>query len=49
MPTREKRAGFFLIVRGLNVWGVLNIPWLYRTSPSGGARRTSRVGAFKIA
>jgi cytochrome c-type biogenesis protein len=43
MPTLEKIAGVFLIVLGLNLMGVLKIPWLYRTyqlgngsTPSGG-------------
>lgn len=31
MPTLEKIAGVFLIVLGLNLMGVLRIPWLYRT------------------
>lgn len=31
MPTLEKIAGVFLIVLGLNLMGVIRIPWLYRT------------------
>jgi cytochrome c-type biogenesis protein len=31
LPTMEKVAGVFLIVLGLNLMGVLKIPWLYRT------------------
>jgi cytochrome c-type biogenesis protein len=31
MPTFEKIAGVFLIVLGLNLMGVIRIPWLYRT------------------
>jgi cytochrome c-type biogenesis protein len=31
MPTLEKVAGVFLIVLGLNLMGVVRIPWLYRT------------------
>ena len=31
MPTLEKIAGVFLIVLGLNLMGVIKIPWLYRT------------------
>lgn len=31
MPTLEKVAGIFLIVLGLNLMGVIKIPWLYRT------------------
>jgi cytochrome c-type biogenesis protein len=31
MPTLEKIAGIFLIVLGLNLMGVIKLPWLYRT------------------
>ena len=31
LPTLEKIAGVFLIVLGLNLMGILRIPWLYRT------------------
>ena len=31
MPTIQKGAGVLLIVPGLNLIGVLRIPWLYRT------------------
>jgi len=31
MPTLEKVAGVFLIVLGLNLMGVIKVPWLYRT------------------
>jgi cytochrome c-type biogenesis protein len=31
MPTLEKVAGVFLIILGLNLMGVIRIPWLYRT------------------
>ena len=31
LPTLEKIAGIFLIVLGLNLMGVIKIPWLYRT------------------
>jgi cytochrome c-type biogenesis protein len=31
MPALEKIAGVFLIVLGLNLMGVIRIPWLYRT------------------
>jgi cytochrome c-type biogenesis protein len=31
MPTLEKIAGVFLIVLGLNLMGVIKVPWLYRT------------------
>ena len=36
MPTLEKIAGVFLIVLGLNLMGVIKIPWLYRTFAIGG-------------
>jgi cytochrome c-type biogenesis protein len=52
MPTLEKVAGIFLIVLGLNLMGVLKIPWLYRTyqlgtagSPSGGTLALAGAGA----
>jgi len=31
MPTLNKIAGVFLVVLGLNLMGVIRIPWLYRT------------------
>jgi cytochrome c-type biogenesis protein len=31
LPTLEKIAGVFLIVLGLNLMGVIRLPWLYRT------------------
>ena len=31
LPTIEKVAGVALIVLGLNLIGVMRIPWLYRT------------------
>ncbi len=31
LPTFERIAGIFLIVMGLNLLGVIRIPWLYRT------------------
>jgi cytochrome c-type biogenesis protein len=31
LPTIEKVAGVLLIVMGLNLMGVIRIPWLYRT------------------
>jgi cytochrome c-type biogenesis protein len=37
MPALEKIAGVFLIVLGLNLMGVLKIPWLYRTYQLGTA------------
>ena len=52
MPTLEKIAGVFLIVLGLNLMGVIRIPWLYRTfsigsgsSGSGSATTLAYVGA----
>jgi cytochrome c-type biogenesis protein len=36
MPALEKIAGVFLIVLGLNLMGVIRIPWLYRTYAMGG-------------
>jgi cytochrome c-type biogenesis protein len=36
MPTLNKIAGLFLIVLGLNLMGVLKLPWLYRTYQLGG-------------
>ncbi|MPZ50667.1 MAG: cytochrome c biogenesis protein CcdA [Dehalococcoidia bacterium] len=50
MPTLEKVAGVFLIILGLNLMGVLRIPWLYRTyqlgsgtSGAGDGRETGRA------
>jgi cytochrome c-type biogenesis protein len=45
MPTLEKIAGVFLIILGLNLMGVIKIPWLYRTfaisgGTSGGSAAT---------
>lgn len=37
MPTLEKIAGVILVVLGLNLMGVIRIPWLYRTYQLGGA------------
>jgi cytochrome c-type biogenesis protein len=36
MPALEKIAGAFLIVLGLNLMGVIRIPWLYRSYQLGG-------------
>lgn len=36
MATLEKIAGVFLIVLGLNLMGVIKLPWLYRTYTLGG-------------
>lgn len=36
LPLLEKIAGVFLIVLGLNLMGVLRLPWLYRTYQLGG-------------
>ena len=35
LPTLEKIAGVFLIVLGLNLMGVIRIPWLYRSYQMG--------------
>ncbi len=52
MPTLEKIAGVFLIVLGLNLMGVIRIPWLYRTftigsgtSGGGGGAQLAYAGA----
>jgi cytochrome c-type biogenesis protein len=45
MPTLEKIAGVFLIVLGLNLMGVLKIPWLYRTYTLGGGTSPSAGGS----
>jgi cytochrome c-type biogenesis protein len=50
MPTLEKIAGVFLIVLGLNLMGVIKIPWLYRTftvgsGTSGGGATLAYAGA----
>jgi len=31
LPTLEKLAGVFLVILGLNLMGVIRVPWLYRT------------------
>jgi cytochrome c-type biogenesis protein len=50
MPTLEKIAGVFLIILGLNLMGVIKIPWLYRTyqlggPTTGGGRTLALAGA----
>ena len=50
MPTLEKVAGVFLIVLGLNLMGVIKVPWLYRTytigsGTSGGGGTLAYAGA----
>jgi cytochrome c-type biogenesis protein len=54
MPMLEKIAGVFLIVLGLNLMGVIRIPWLYRTftigsgtsgGGSGGGAQLAYAGA----
>jgi cytochrome c-type biogenesis protein len=52
LPTLEKIAGVFLIILGLNLMGVIRIPWLYRTyqvgpgtSGGGGGRSLAYAGA----
>jgi cytochrome c-type biogenesis protein len=47
MPTLEKIAGVFLIVLGLNLMGVIRIPWLYRTFAIGSG--TSGGGGATLA
>jgi cytochrome c-type biogenesis protein len=49
MPTLEKVAGIFLIVLGLNLMGVLKIPWLYRTYQLGGNSRGGSAGTLALA
>src|SRR5688572_33031495 len=44
MPTLEKIAGVFLIVLGLNLMGVIKIPWLYRTFTIGSGTSAGRGG-----
>jgi cytochrome c-type biogenesis protein len=36
LPTLEKVAGVFLVILGLNLMGIIKIPWLYRTYQLGG-------------
>jgi cytochrome c-type biogenesis protein len=45
LPTLEKVAGVFLIVLGLNLMGVLKIPWLYRTYAFSGTAQPALVYA----
>jgi len=45
MPTLEKVAGIFLIVLGLNLMGVIRIPWLYRTFTIGSGTSGGGGGA----
>jgi cytochrome c-type biogenesis protein len=47
IPTLEKVAGVFLIVLGLNLMGVIKIPWLYRTYQLGSG--TSGGGSMAFA
>ncbi|HLF71545.1 MAG TPA: cytochrome c biogenesis CcdA family protein [Dehalococcoidia bacterium] len=46
MPTLEKIAGVFLIVLGLNLMGVIKIPWLYRTYQFGPTTPAGETLAF---
>jgi cytochrome c-type biogenesis protein len=46
MPLLEKVAGVFLIVLGLNLMGVVRIPWLYRTYQLGAATATQPSLAY---
>ena len=45
MPTLEKIAGVFLIILGLNLMGVIRIPWLYRTFSIGSGTSGGGGGA----
>jgi cytochrome c-type biogenesis protein len=49
MPTLEKIAGVFLIVLGLNLMGVIKIPWLYRTFTIGSGTSGGRGGSLAYA
>jgi len=49
MPTLEKIAGVFLIVLGLNLMGVIKIPWLYRTFTIGSGTSGGRGGTLAYA
>ena len=49
MPTLEKIAGVFLIVLGLNLMGVIKIPWLYRTYAMGAATSSGGGGTLALA
>jgi cytochrome c-type biogenesis protein len=49
MPTLEKVAGVFLIVLGLNLMGVIRIPWLYRTFAVGSATSGGGGGGATLA
>ena len=49
MPTLEKVAGVFLIILGLNLMGVIRIPWLYRTYQLGGASSGGGPGTLALA
>ena len=46
MPALEKIAGVFLIVLGLNLMGVIRIPWLYRTFAVGGGTTAGGTLAY---
>ena len=49
MPALEKIAGVFLIVLGLNLMGVIKIPWLYRSYQLGSGTSGSGSGILALA
>ena len=49
MPTLEKIAGVFLIILGLNLMGVIRIPWLYRTFTVGAGTSSGGGGTLAYA
>jgi cytochrome c-type biogenesis protein len=49
MPALEKIAGVFLIILGLNLMGVIRIPWLYRTYSMGGGTAGGGGGTLALA
>jgi cytochrome c-type biogenesis protein len=42
LPTLSKIAGVFLVILGLNLMGVIRLPWLYRTYTLGGGASASQ-------
>jgi cytochrome c-type biogenesis protein len=49
LPLLEKSAGVFLIVLGLNLMGVIRLPWLYRTYQLGGSTGAGGTGTLAFA
>jgi cytochrome c-type biogenesis protein len=49
LPLLEKIAGVFLIVLGLNLMGVVRLPWLYRTYQLGGSTAAGGTGTLAFA